>query len=78
MAIDISNPQLNTIITEEYKKKDSELTAPTETVSTDDSWLLSITSRFAKNGLSQVERVMTAEDVYSGAVEKEIDSILNE
>lgn len=78
MSIDISNPQLNTIITEEYKKKDSELAAPTETVSSDDAWLLSITSRFAKNGLSQVERVMTAEDVYSGTVNKEIDKILSE
>lgn len=78
MAIDITNPQLNTVITEEYKKKDSSLPVPTETETTDDAWLLSLTSRFAKNGLSQVERIMTAEDVYSGAVEKEIDNILSE
>lgn len=75
MATEITNVKLNTIITEEYKKKDTELV--TETVA-DDTWLLSITSRFAKNGLSKVEKISTAEDVLSGDVQKEIDSILKE
>lgn len=78
MTIDITTAQLNSIITEEYQKKDSELVAPTETVSSDDTWLLSLTTRFGKNTLSNVERVMTADDVYSGDVEKEIDKILSE
>ncbi len=78
MTIDATTVKLNTIITsDELKKKDSELVAP-ETSSSDDAWLLSITSRYSKNALMDVERVMTEADVYDGTVEAEIDKILSE
>ena len=77
MTIDATTVKLNTIITtDERKKKESELVAPT--TSSDDAWLLSITSRYSKNALMDVERVMNESDVYDGTVESEIDRILNE
>lgn len=77
MTIDLSTVKLNTIINqEEYAKQDSELAAPSTV--TDDAWLLSITSRYNKNALMDVERVMSEADVYDGSVEAEIDRIVNE
>lgn len=77
MTIDLSTVKLNTIINQEdYTKQDSELAAPTSVG--DDAWLLSITSRYNKNALMDVERVMSEADVYDGSVEAEIDRIVNE
>ena len=76
MSIELTTGKLNTLITAEYKKAESELGAETSTV--DDSYLSGITSRFSKDALTRVERIMTQEDVFSGDVEDEIDKIVNE
>ncbi len=77
MTIDLSTVKLNTIINQEdYTKQDSELSASTTVA--DDAWLLSITSRYNKNALMDVERIMSESDVYDGTVESEIDRIVNE
>lgn len=71
MTIDTSL-KLNNLPADDYKK--SELPTPSK----DESNLLSITSRFSKDALMNVERIMSSEDVYTGTVEKEIDKILKE
>lgn len=78
MAIEVSTAKLNTIITSDAsKKQDSELTVP-ETNSSNDAWLLSITARYNKDALTQVERVMSTNEVIDGSVAAEIDKIIAE
>lgn len=78
MAIEVSTAKLNTIITSDAsKKQDSELTVP-ETNSSNDAWLLSITARYNKDALTQVERVMSTNEVIDGTVAAEIDKIIAE
>lgn len=78
MAIEVSTAKLNTIITSDAsKKQDSELAVP-ETNSTNDAWLLSITARYNKDALTQVERVMSTNEVIDGTVAAEIDKIIAE
>lgn len=78
MTIDATTLKFNTtIVQEENVKKDSELSSSTSVV-TEDAWLLSITSRYNKNALMDVERIMTDADVYDGTVEAEIDKIVSE
>ncbi len=74
MTVDNSTLKLNTIITGEYKKPETVVS----TTTADDNWLLSLTSRFSKDALTNVERIMTSDDVISGDVNKEIDKILSE
>lgn len=78
MAIEVSTAKLNTIITSDAsKKQDSELALP-ETNSSNDAWLLSITARYNKDALTQVERVMSTNEVIDGTVAAEIDKIIAE
>ncbi len=78
MAIEVSTAKLNTIITSDAsKKQDSELTVP-ETNTSNDAWLLSITARYNKDALTQVERVMSTNEVIDGTVAAEIDKIIAE
>lgn len=78
MAIEVSTAKLNTIITSDAsKKQDSELALP-ETNSSNDAWLLSITARYNKDALTQVERVMSTNEVIDGSVAAEIDKIIAE
>lgn len=78
MAIEVSTAKLNTIITSDAsKKQDSELALP-ETNSSNDAWLLSITARYNKDALTQVERVMSTNEVIDGTVAVEIDKIIAE
>lgn len=78
MAIEVSTAKLNTIITSDAsKKQDSELTVP-ETNTSNDGWLLSITARYNKDALTQVERVMSTNEVIDGTVAAEIDKIIAE
>lgn len=78
MAIEVSTAKQNTIITSDAsKKQDSELTVP-ETNSSNDAWLLSITARYNKDALTQVERVMSTNEVIDGTVAAEIDKIIAE
>ena len=78
MAIEVSTAKLNTIITSDAsKKQDSELTVP-ETNTSNDAWLLSITARYNKDALTQVERVMSTNKVIDGTVAAEIDKIIAE
>lgn len=78
MAIEVSTAKVNTIITSDAsKKQDSELTVP-ETNTSNDAWLLSITARYNKDALTQVERVMSTNEVIDGTVAAEIDKIIAE
>lgn len=78
MAIEVSTAKLNTIITSDAsKKQDSELTVP-EPNTSNDAWLLSITARYNKDALTQVERVMSTNEVIDGTVAAEIDKIIAE
>lgn len=81
MAVDITNLKLNSLVTGEYKKQDSAISAKTTELNApaaDDAWLLSITARYSKDALTNVEKRMDAADVISGSVAKEIDRVMDE